>query len=86
MPLLTRVPDTAPTDSQPAATTTRTGEVGVRRFTEAFGDALVSCAGSLTIVDLPMPGAQLELGQDEPNPIPEPEDAPDQALGTVALF
>ncbi|MFI2434659.1 hypothetical protein [Streptomyces sp. NPDC018693] len=28
---------------------------------EIFGDALVSCAGSLAIVDLPRPGEQLEM-------------------------
>ncbi|GGW68475.1 hypothetical protein GCM10010503_52310 [Streptomyces lucensis JCM 4490] len=27
-----------------------------------FGDTLVSCSGSLAIVDLPVPGQQLEFG------------------------
>jgi hypothetical protein len=56
---------------------------------EVFGDALVSCTGSLEIVDLPRAGEQLALrlgpGIDEE----AGEDAGDQAdpaIGTIALF
>lgn len=41
------------------------------------GDALVSCPGSLRIVDLPLPARQLELTAD-------PEDA--DAVEAIALF
>jgi hypothetical protein len=36
-----------------------------------FGDALVSCDGSLEIIDLKVPGVQMELGDDEPEPEPD---------------
>ncbi|WP_158012996.1 hypothetical protein [Streptomyces sp. Root369] len=49
-----------------------------------FGDALVSCDGSLEIIDLKLPGVQMELGDDEPEP--ESETGPNGPLGTVALF
>lgn len=50
---------------------------------ELFGDALVSCAGSLEIVDLPVPGVQLEFTDvDEP----QPEAEPVGPMGTMALF
>ncbi|MER6884051.1 hypothetical protein [Streptomyces althioticus] len=52
---------------------------------ELFGDALVSCTGSLEIVDLPTPGEQLEFpAVDEPQP--EPEREPVGPMGTMALF
>ena len=49
---------------------------------EIFGDALVSCAGSLEIVDLPVSGEQLalDLGLDDG----EPDAAP--GIDTIALF
>ncbi|MGW1539754.1 hypothetical protein ACWCPM_05675 [Streptomyces sp. NPDC002309] len=47
---------------------------------ELFGDALVSCSGSLEIVHLPAP-AQLELVEAD-----EPEAEPVGPLGTMALF
>ncbi|MER5699475.1 hypothetical protein ACWDBO_48885 [Streptomyces mirabilis] len=51
---------------------------------ELFGDALVSCAGSLEIVDLPGPGAQMEFVEvDEGD---QPEEAPAGPLGTLAMF
>jgi hypothetical protein len=52
---------------------------------ELFGDALVSCSGSLEIVDLPAPGVQLEFDEDnglEPELVQEPVGP----LGTIALF
>ncbi|PSK57970.1 hypothetical protein B0E38_01815 [Streptomyces sp. 111WW2] len=49
-----------------------------------FGDALVSCDGSLDIVDLPVPGVQLELGAAEAAEVVE--DEPVGPLGTMALF
>ncbi|MET7606396.1 hypothetical protein [Streptomyces avermitilis] len=48
---------------------------------ELFGDALVSCAGSLEIVDLTGPGAQMELVEVDADD--QPEEAP---LGTLAMF
>ncbi|WP_146238358.1 hypothetical protein [Streptomyces sp. Act143] len=50
---------------------------------ELFGDALVSCAGSLAIVDLPGPGAQLEFVEAEDEPAGE---EPVGSLGTLAMF
>ncbi|MYR59601.1 hypothetical protein GTY54_26320 [Streptomyces sp. SID625] len=50
---------------------------------ELFGDALVSCAGSLEIVDLPTPGAQLEFVEVDDTEAAEVVDGP---LGTMALF
>lgn len=49
---------------------------------EIFGDAHVSCPGSLEIVDLPAPGAQLalDLGLDDG----VPDEAP--GIDTIALF
>ncbi|MFD8425909.1 hypothetical protein [Streptomyces sp. NPDC059466] len=52
---------------------------------KAYGDALVSCTGSLAIVDLKVPGAQMELGQDD-SELDQDQGAPDGPLGTVALF
>lgn len=49
---------------------------------ELFGDALVSCTGSLEIVDLPSP-VQLEF--DEPDE-PADEVEPVGPLGTLAMF
>jgi hypothetical protein len=46
-----------------------------------FGDALVSCDGSLDIIDLPTPGAQLEFVE-----VPDDEDEAVGPLGTMALF
>lgn len=47
-----------------------------------FGDVLVSCTGSLDIVDLPRPGEQLEIDLDlDPA---EPEEAAN--VETMALF
>jgi hypothetical protein len=46
-----------------------------------FGDALVSCDGSLDIVDLPAPGAQLEFVE-----VPDDEGEAVGPLGTMALF
>lgn len=48
---------------------------------ELFGDALVSCAGSLEIVDLPSP-VQLEF--EEPDELAKEE--PVGPLGTMAMF
>jgi hypothetical protein len=50
----------------------------------AFGDALVCCAGSLEIVDLPRPGEQLAL--DLGREADQLEDAPPQRNDTIALF
>jgi hypothetical protein len=50
---------------------------------ELFGDALVSCSGSLEIVDLPVGGVQLEFDQGDE---PEPEQEPAGPLGTLAMF
>ncbi|MDQ1018942.1 hypothetical protein [Streptomyces afghaniensis] len=50
---------------------------------ELFGDALVSCTGSLEIVDLPTAGVQLEFDQDD---APEPVAEPAGPLGTLAMF
>ncbi|GGZ81697.1 MULTISPECIES: hypothetical protein [Streptomyces] len=49
-----------------------------------IGDFLVSCTGSLEIVDLPRPGEQLalDLGVDTD----ELEDAPLEGIDTIALF
>lgn len=50
---------------------------------EVFGDAVVSCEGSLAIVDLLGPGAQMEFMEfDEP----AAEEEPVGPLGTMALF
>ncbi|MCX4458609.1 hypothetical protein OOK58_42635 [Streptomyces sp. NBC_01728] len=48
-----------------------------------FGDVLVSCTGSLEIVDLPRPGEQLEidLGLDTDEPAQAPA-----GIDTIALF
>jgi hypothetical protein len=46
------------------------------------GEVLVSCVGSLEIVDLPAPGVQLEFDQADEH---ERED-PLGPLGTMALF
>ncbi|MFE6551735.1 hypothetical protein ACFVHS_25500 [Streptomyces sp. NPDC057746] len=43
-----------------------------------FGDSLVSCTGSLAIVDLSVPGQQLQI------PVDDLEDAAD--VETMALF
>jgi hypothetical protein len=43
----------------------------------------VSCTGSLEIVDLPVPGVQLEFDQDEE---PEPEQEPAGPMGAMVLF
>ncbi|MEU7323402.1 hypothetical protein ABZ682_23050 [Streptomyces griseoviridis] len=52
---------------------------------EMFGDALVSCAGSLAIVDLPTPGAQLEF--EERHEAADGTDTPAaDSLATPALF
>ncbi|MGY3199726.1 hypothetical protein [Streptomyces sp. TE5632] len=49
-----------------------------------FGDALVSCTGSLEIVNLPRPGEQLEIDLSlEPD---ADELEPDPQLETIALF
>ncbi len=52
---------------------------------EVFGDALVSCAGSLAIVDLPGPGpgAQLEFVEVKDELAAEEPVGP---LGTLAMF
>lgn len=47
-----------------------------------FGDALVSCDGSLDIVDLPTAGAQMEFAEPEEAAAGEPVGP----MGTVALF
>ncbi|MGW0582665.1 hypothetical protein ACWD25_43635 [Streptomyces sp. NPDC002920] len=49
-----------------------------------FGDALVSCDGSPEIIDLKLPGIQMELGDEEPDD--DHEATPDGSLGTLALF
>ncbi len=50
---------------------------------ELFGYALVSCIGSLEIVDLPTPDEHLEFTDvDEP----QPEVEPVGPMGTMALF
>jgi hypothetical protein len=38
----------------------------------APGQPLVSCDGSLSVVDLPLPGQQLEFGVEQPEPAGEP--------------
>ncbi|MFD0208920.1 hypothetical protein ACFVH9_07270 [Streptomyces hirsutus] len=50
---------------------------------ELFGDALVSCTGSLEIVDLPTPGVQLEFDQADELELEEELAGP---MGTMALF
>ncbi len=48
------------------------------------GSALVSCMGSLEIVDLPQPGRQLELDETD---TPDTTDAPEgDPYGTAHLF
>jgi hypothetical protein len=49
-----------------------------------FGDALVSCTGSLEIVNLPRPSEQLALTLDVGPEPAEPE--PDPVMGTITLF
>ncbi|MET9462449.1 hypothetical protein ABZY05_46880 [Streptomyces canus] len=49
---------------------------------EVFGDALVSCAGSLAIVDLPGPGVQMEFVEVDA----QTEEEPAWPMGTLALF
>ncbi|MFD0208918.1 hypothetical protein ACFVH9_07260 [Streptomyces hirsutus] len=51
---------------------------------ELFGDALVSCAGSLEIVDLPRSGEQLAL--DLGLEADELEGAPPRGIAAMALF
>ncbi|MFJ3249083.1 hypothetical protein [Streptomyces sp. NPDC086782] len=46
-----------------------------------FGDSLVSCSGSLALVDLPVPGEQLELQLVPVEPVEDPDD-----LDMIALF
>ncbi|MGW7641307.1 hypothetical protein [Streptomyces decoyicus] len=44
----------------------------------------MSCDSSPEIIDLKLPGVQMEFDHDHPEP--GPEKAPDGPLGTVALF
>jgi hypothetical protein len=48
-----------------------------------FGDVLVSCTGSLGIVDLPRPGEQLEIDLGLDDGEPEPALA---CIDTIPLF
>ncbi|MEU0942428.1 hypothetical protein ABZ379_06470 [Streptomyces canus] len=49
-----------------------------------FGNVLVSCTGSLAIVDLPRPGEQLalKLGLDDD----QADEGAEQGIDTMALF
>ncbi|MGW2100392.1 hypothetical protein ACWCPX_22350 [Streptomyces olivaceoviridis] len=49
------------------------------------GSALVSCPGSLAIVDMPLPAQQLELAVLEPSEPADPDTDP-YGIDTVPLF